>query len=63
MRFSVEPSPAGGYFVRLQGADAPVSRHDTEDEAESAAASYRRGAEASPPPRATPTAPTPPRRT
>jgi GNAT superfamily N-acetyltransferase len=45
MRFTVEPSPAGGYFVRLQGADAPVSRHDTEEEAEEAAASYRRGAE------------------
>ncbi len=45
MRFSVEPSPAGGYFVRLAGADAPVSRHDTEDEARGAAASYRRGAE------------------
>jgi len=45
MRFSVEPSPAGGYFVRLQGADAPVSRHDTEEEAEAAAAAYRRGAE------------------
>ena len=38
MRFSVEPSPAGGYFVRLAGADAPVSRHDTEEEAEAAAA-------------------------
>ena len=46
MRFSVEPSPAGGYFVRLAGVDAPVSRHDTEDEAHAAAASYRRAAEA-----------------
>src|SRR3954451_15869153 len=45
MRFFVEPSPAGGYFVRLAGVDAPVSRHDTEDEAEAAAASYRRGVE------------------
>ena len=45
MRFHVEPSPAGGYYVRLQGADAPVSRHDTEDEAEAAAAAYRRGAD------------------
>ena len=45
MRFSVEPSPAGGYFVRLAGVDAPVSRHDTEDEAHAAAATYRRGAE------------------
>ena len=43
MRFSVEPSPSGGYFVRLAGIDAPVSRHDTEEEAEAAAASYDRG--------------------
>ena len=45
MRFSVEPSPAGGYFVRVQGVDAPVSRHDTEEEAEAALDAYRRGAE------------------
>ena len=45
MRFSVEPSPSGGYFVRLAGVDAPVSRHDTEEEAEAAAASYRSGVE------------------
>ena len=45
MRFSVEPSPSGGYFVRVEGADAPVSRHDTEEEAEAAAAGYRRGIE------------------
>ena len=37
MRFRVEPSPSGGYFVRLAGVDAPVSRHDTEEEAEAAA--------------------------
>jgi GNAT superfamily N-acetyltransferase len=43
MRFSVEPSPAGGYFVRVEGVPAPVSRHDTEEEAEAAAAAYRRG--------------------
>jgi GNAT superfamily N-acetyltransferase len=43
MRFSVAPSPSGGYFVRLAGVDAPVSRHDTEEEAEAAAASYDRG--------------------
>ena len=43
MRFRVEPSPSGGYFVRLAGVDAPVSRHDTEEEAEAAAASYDRG--------------------
>jgi GNAT superfamily N-acetyltransferase len=45
MRFTVEPSPSGGYFVRVAGVDAPVSRHDTEEEAEAAAASYRRGVE------------------
>jgi GNAT superfamily N-acetyltransferase len=39
----VEPSPAGGYFVRLRGEAAPVSRHDTEEEAEAAAAAYQRG--------------------
>jgi hypothetical protein len=41
----VEPSPAGGYFVRLRGEAAPVSRHDTEEEAEAAAAAYERGLE------------------
>jgi GNAT superfamily N-acetyltransferase len=45
MRFKVEPSPSGGYFVRVDGVDAPVSRHDTEEEAEAAAASYRTGVE------------------
>jgi RimJ/RimL family protein N-acetyltransferase len=45
MRFSVEPSPAGGYYVRLAGVDAPVSRHDTEEEAHAALDTYRRGAE------------------
>jgi GNAT superfamily N-acetyltransferase len=43
MRFSVEPSPSGGYFVRVAGVDAPLSRHDTEEEAEAAAAAYDRG--------------------
>jgi GNAT superfamily N-acetyltransferase len=33
MRFYVEPSPAGGWFVKLTGHHAPVSRHDTEEEA------------------------------
>jgi uncharacterized protein DUF2188 len=46
MRFFVELSPSGGYFVRAEGADAPVSRHDTEEEAEAAAAAYARGVEA-----------------
>ena len=45
MRFSVEPSPSGGYFVRVSGVDAPVSRHDTEEEAHAAAETYRRGVE------------------
>ncbi len=39
----MEPSPAGGYFVRLRGEHAPVSRHDTEEEAAAAAAAYDRG--------------------
>jgi hypothetical protein len=43
VRCYVEPSPAGGYFVRLRGEPAPVSRHDTEEEAEAAAAAYERG--------------------
>ena len=43
MRCFVEPSPAGGYFVRLRGESAPLSRHDTEEEAEAAAAAYERG--------------------
>ena len=46
MRFFVELSPSGGYFVRMEGADAPLSRHDTEEEAEAAAAAYERGVEA-----------------
>jgi hypothetical protein len=45
MRFSVEPSPAGGYYVKMEGVDAPVSRHDTEEEAEAAAWAYRHGTE------------------
>ena len=36
----MEPSPSGGYFVRAEGVAAPVSRHDTEEEAEEAAARY-----------------------
>jgi hypothetical protein len=42
-RVYVEPSPAGGWFVRLEDHPAPVSRHDTEEEAEFRAAAYRRG--------------------
>jgi RimJ/RimL family protein N-acetyltransferase len=43
VRCYVEPSPAGGYHVRLRGSDAPISRHDTEEEAEEAAAAYQAG--------------------
>jgi len=44
MRFTVEPSPAGGYHVRLLGSDAPLSHHDTEEEAEARRQAYERGA-------------------
>jgi GNAT superfamily N-acetyltransferase len=44
MRFFVEPSPAGGYFVKLAGSDAPVSRHDTEEEALARRDAYQVGA-------------------
>ena len=43
VRCYVEPSPAGGYFVRLRGEAAPLSHHDTEEEADAAAAAYERG--------------------
>jgi GNAT superfamily N-acetyltransferase len=43
VRCYVEPSPAGGYFVRLRGEPAPVSHHDTEEEAQAAAEAYERG--------------------
>src|SRR4051794_2548030 len=46
MRFSIEPSPRGGYRVMLEGADAPLSEHDTEEEARERLASYARGAAA-----------------
>jgi RimJ/RimL family protein N-acetyltransferase len=44
MRFTVEPSPAGGFHVRLAGVAAPLSRHDTEEEAEARRLAYERGA-------------------
>lgn len=50
MEFDVEPSPAGGWRVMLRGNPSPVSRHDTEEEARRAAASYVRGSSASPAP-------------
>jgi GNAT superfamily N-acetyltransferase len=49
VRFTVEPSPAGGFVVRLEGVSAPLSRHDTEDEAQAHLRAYERGA-ATPPP-------------
>jgi GNAT superfamily N-acetyltransferase len=48
MRFYVEPSPAGGYFVKLRGSDAPVSRHDTEEEALARRDAYQVGASVGP---------------
>jgi RimJ/RimL family protein N-acetyltransferase len=44
MRFTVEPSPAGGFHVRLTGVAAPLSHHDTEEEAEARRLAYERGA-------------------
>jgi GNAT superfamily N-acetyltransferase len=44
MRFTVDPSPAGGYHVRMEGSPAPLSHHDTLDEAEARVAAYERGA-------------------
>jgi RimJ/RimL family protein N-acetyltransferase len=44
MRFTVEPSPAGGFYVRLVNTPAPLSHHDTEEEAEARRAAYERGA-------------------
>jgi RimJ/RimL family protein N-acetyltransferase len=44
MRFTVDPSPAGGFLVRIAGNPAPLSRHDTLEEAEARVAAYQRGA-------------------
>jgi hypothetical protein len=41
-RVYIEPWPAGGWVVRLADHQLPVSRHDTEEEAEFRAAAYRR---------------------
>src|SRR5215207_4093125 len=46
MRFYVERSPAGGYQVKVRGSHAPISRHDTEQEAEARRDAYARGAAA-----------------
>jgi len=44
MRFYVEQPPKGSWRVMLHGTDAPVSEHDTEEEARERLASYVRGA-------------------
>lgn len=41
----VEPRPSGGFAVKLLSSPAPVSCHDTEEEALVRAAAYRRGLE------------------
>jgi hypothetical protein len=41
-RVYIEPWPAGGWVVRLADHPLPVSRHDTQHEAEFRAAAYRR---------------------
>jgi GNAT superfamily N-acetyltransferase len=43
MQLWVEPWPSGGYAVRLAGAETPLSRHDTEEEALERAGAYERG--------------------
>jgi GNAT superfamily N-acetyltransferase len=43
MRLWVEPWPSGGYAVRVDGSATPLSRHDTEEEAQERAAAYDRG--------------------
>jgi hypothetical protein len=50
MEFEFEPSPAGGWRLMLRGNPAPVSGHDTEEEARRAAASYALGTSPSPAP-------------
>jgi acetyltransferase len=46
MRFRVEQAPRGTWRVMLEGAEAPVSVHDTEEEARERLAAYVRGATA-----------------
>jgi GNAT superfamily N-acetyltransferase len=43
MRFHVEQAPMGSWRVMLEGTDAPVSEHDTEEEARERVAAYLRG--------------------
>jgi hypothetical protein len=49
LRFYIERSPAGGYRVKARGVDAPISRHDTEEEAEARRGAYARGLRPTPP--------------
>ncbi len=46
MRFRVEQGPRGNWRVMLEGADAPISEHDTEEDAQERLAQYARGAAA-----------------
>jgi GNAT superfamily N-acetyltransferase len=43
VRFIVEPSPAGGFHIRLAGVAAPLSHHDTEEDAQARRQAYERG--------------------
>jgi GNAT superfamily N-acetyltransferase len=43
MRFYVEPSPSGGFNVRVEGTEKPVSHHDTEEEARERCRGYETG--------------------
>jgi GNAT superfamily N-acetyltransferase len=42
LRYAVEQSPSGGWCVRAAGFGRPLSRHDTEEEAEDAIATLER---------------------
>jgi GNAT superfamily N-acetyltransferase len=46
MRFRVEQAPTGAWRVMLEGAEAPISEHDTEEAARERLAAYARGAAA-----------------
>lgn len=46
MRFRVEQAPRGTWRVMLEGSEAPISEHDSEEEARERLASYARGAAA-----------------
>jgi hypothetical protein len=46
VRFYVEQTPKGSWRVMLAGTPAPVSEHDTEEEARERLSAYLRGATA-----------------